>query len=239
MQYTRGVTTPDELPPGLPPGLPRELLHQVRNLVRAGITPHVDEIGPRRWRLWARNDRVYADADYRAASRGRIVHLRGALLVDGQRRPLTHTAEELTRLMREPGERPAPPVELEPLLPDADVAAAPGHVQHMHARLARALGGDAVRLGNRGPQWIVAVSTPRAELRMSFLRGKGRHLDMYLRVIIDGEDVSQQVNGDLTRALAMMTVSPTGPAVEAAEGSPAAGTGFGSVGVRRHSVMRN
>jgi hypothetical protein len=225
----------DDLP------LPGELTDTIDKLREVtGLEPAVTTTAPRRWRIDVDSDRVHMDVDFRAARRDRIVWLRSTLSVDGQPRKIASSIEHLGRIFRDPDNECPDIAQADELLPQVDPNTAPAVVRHVYASLARAVG-DAARVGNLGDKWVVSFSGPDRELQLRFLRDKRKvgQARQFIQLIVGGRDLSEQVAGRLDEALALLTAPRTGPAVAATEGETAGGEGFGSVGVRRHSVMRN
>ncbi len=233
------MTKPDAIPIPLPDELVREIAH-LRQCV--GVEPELIELAPRRWRITMRNERVYMDVDYRSASRGRISWLRSALIVDGKRRPRARDCEHFARIFHDPdNELPPAGSALEPPPPPVDPDTAPVIVQMPYRKLAQAIGADNVQIGRAGRRWVVSVSRPNADFRMNFVQ-QGRKTypaKRLIQIVIDGRDYSRQVHNQLDEAVALLAAPTQGPDTPTTAGSTEQGAGFGSVGVRRHSVMRN
>jgi hypothetical protein len=229
--------------PTAPIPLPDELTRLLAHLRQCvGVEPELVELAPRRWRIIIRNERVYMDMDYRSASRGRISRLRSALIVDGRRRPLARNCEHFARIFHDPDNELSPEgAALEPPPPAVDPATAPIIVQVPYRKMAAAVGVDNVHIGRVGRCWVISICTPKGDFRMNFVQ-QGRKTypaKKLIQIVVDGRDYSHQVRNQLDEAMALLTAPAAGPDTPNTSGSPEQGAGFGSVGVRRHSVMRN
>jgi imidazolonepropionase-like amidohydrolase len=83
----------------------------------------------------------------------------------------------------------------------------PAKVRHIHAVVARKMAGVMdVRLAPVEDRWVVAAGNGDASLEMSFERArKSWALDRdSLRVLVEGEDRSEEVKGDVMLAMAMI-----------------------------------
>jgi hypothetical protein len=223
---------------------PAELMEQVRELREGcGVDVEVTRLDTNRWRLSIRNLRVYMETDFRTAKRGRTVWLRSALYVDGERRPLARGPEHFMRIFNDPDTEAGPAAEPDPILPQVPPDTAPAIVRHFYARLARALGAENVGVGTAGRNWQISITGKRGGLRFRFVNFGRRRVGpaggRWIQVVIDGVDRSDEAQNDLENALAMFAAPTIGPAQPGTEGAPATGAGYDSVGVRRHSVMRN
>ena len=193
------------------------------------------------WRVTIEVPRVVATARFRhtRGRGGRWSWCDGTLLVDGQPRPTTKTFQQLARLIADPDCHAEP---LEPLAASEPPRNAPAAVQRDFWAIARRLGHDVVTLGLDGNDWVIALESPGKALRNRYLPHAGRWLpDPYqpFTVVVDGRDRTPEIN-DLAGALALlMDQSEPGEPGSGAATGPATGTGFGSVDVRRHSVIRN
>lgn len=230
----------------LPP--PRELTELVADLTRdTDVTPDVEEIPgfERRWQLTLRNDRVLMTMVVKSAGRGRYAWVRSALTVDGQPRPVAESYSHFVRIFNDPDETPPERAVPEPL-PPCSPEGLPPMVASAYGQLAKSLGAEAVVLGHEHNHWALDIVSPNGQafLRLSYRRPKrGKPVsDMRLTMIVEGRDRSREVRGDLDVALALLarqSTPNTGPATADSGQEATSGQGYGSVGVRRHSVIRN
>jgi len=207
-----------------------------------GVEPELTELATHRWRMGVRNERVYMELDVRRAKRNRYVWLRSALFIDGERRPNARDPEHFVRIFHDPDDAlPPQGAVLDPMPPLVDPVTVPPAVRHVYVRLAHQLGAENVRVGHESSLWVVELSGERGGLHLRFTTIKRRTYPAkrYIQVVADGRDYSADVNNDLEQAMALLSAPATGPAVPGTEGATADGAGFGSVGVRRHSVIRN
>jgi hypothetical protein len=222
--------------------VPHELADTIDFLRTAtGVEPEVTELATHRWRVSVRNDRVYMELDARRAKRERFVWLRSALIVDGERRPLARDPKHFVRIFHDPDNELPPEGVLDHMLPAVDPVTAPPAVRQIYVNLVRRLGDSNVQIGHEGRRWLIGVDGPKGGIRFRFVTVGRRTspVKRWIQVIKDGRDYSADVNNDLEQALALLSAPATGPAVAGTEGTTSDGSGFGSVGVRRHSVMRN
>jgi hypothetical protein len=227
----------------VPIPLPDELILRLNDLRKStGVEPELTEIAPRRWRMSVRNERVYMEVDYRSAARGRIVWLRSALIVDGKRRPLARDPEHFARIFRDPdNELPPEGAQLRPPPKPANPESAPTIVRLPYLRLSSLIGAENVQVGHEGKRWVISVAMPGRDFRMNFVR-QGQKVypaQRTIELIIDGRDYTRQVNNKLEDALALLAPAGAAPEAPGTSGTADQGSGFGSVDIRRHSVMRN
>jgi hypothetical protein len=229
--------------PAIPIELPKELIWEI-DLIRriTGVEPELTELAPRRWRIAVRNERVYMDIDYRSASRGRIVWLRSGLFVDGKRRPRAKDPEHFGRIFHDPdSELPPEGAAIEPPPPSVAPETAPIVVQVPYRKLAAVAGAENVQIGRKGRRWVISISRPGRDFRMNFVQ-QGRKTypaQRLIQLVVDGRDYSKQIRNQLEDAMALLVAPTVGPDAPGTTGSTEQGAGFGSVDVRRHSVMRN
>lgn len=230
----------------LPP--PRELVDLVARLTRdTGVAPEVEEIPglERRWKLTLLNDRVQMTLIAKSANRGRYTWLKSTLVVDGQPRPIASGYRHFVRIFNDPDETPperAIPDPLPPCRPE-DV---PQRVASAYQRLVESLGEERVALGGGHNAWAIDITSPNGQafMRLGFRRAKrGKPVsDMRILMIVEGRDRSREVQGSLEAALALLArqgTPNTGPTATDSGQEATSGQGYGSVGVRRHSVIRN
>lgn len=228
--------------------IPAELAELVADLERdTSRTPTVEEVPGtgRRWLLTHRNDRVTMTLLCRPAKRGRYTWLNSTLTVDGEPRQVADSYEDFVRIFNDPDETPPERPIPEPL-PACDPDNLPPMVASTYRRLAESLAGDRITVGHDRNTWVIDLADPsgNAFLRLEFRRyHRGKPVgDMRILLIVEGRDRSREVHGNLAAAVALMArqATPnTGPAPGNSGQEATAGQGFGSVGVRRHSVIRN
>lgn len=227
---------------------PRELAEEAADLERdTGVTPTIEEIPglPTRWVLTHANERVRMTLTVQAAKHGRYTWLDSTLEVDGKPRPVADTYSHYVRIFNDPDERP-PEREIPDPLPSAAGEVMPPLVsQHYHG-LVRSLSPDRVTVGHHGNEWAIDLRSEDGSsfLRLSFRKAKrGKPTaDMRITLIVEGRDRSREVAGNLEAAMALLArqATPnTGPAGQGDGQESTSGQGYGSVGVRRHSVIRN
>jgi hypothetical protein len=210
-----------------------------------GLAPTVELVAGY-WLIMLTTPRVVATARFKRSSGrgGRWFWHDGTLLVDGEPRPTTRSMEELASLIADPDGRAAAPA---PLPASEPPGSAPAAVQRDFWAIARKLGTDAVTVGRDGKRWVVALELTKpngatASLRINYANHAHRwHPDPRhpFTLILDGRDHTSQIN-NLAEAMALMAgqSEPGEPDTGGVAGTAAA-TGFGSVDVRRHSVIRN
>lgn len=224
-------------------------------LVRvAGLTPEVERINSRRWRVSVTTDRVHAFAEYKADRLGRFAWTAGKLTVDGKDRP-TAPPVKLAEIVRDPDAYLAAAlVDIPPMPAAREVEEAPPAVRHAYAILNKGLGGKVLasgtvltpRLGrSETGRWIIGFDFNETScLRVTYERfGKARWgmaSKRPIRLIVFGDDRSREVKEDLGKAIALalagLAAEPTSstPAVN----SPSAAAQSNSVTVRKATVIR-
>lgn len=233
------------------PFIPRELGKMLATL-RAVIDtePEVIATATQEWRVTVRNDRVVMTLDYLNAGRGAMRWKRSTLTVDGEPRPLAANLDDFARIFRNPDGVPGgswPAVQPDEPLPPCDPNELPVVAKATYDGLAEALAGTplaaaAITVGFRHRLWVIDLDTPRVHLRFQWRparRGRGVEQGP-MRLHVDGRDASAEVGKDLAKAMQVVAAATAGQsATPATIGAPAKGEGFGSVGVRRASVIRN
>jgi hypothetical protein len=227
-------------------GIPERVQRFADNVVETvGIEPAIEFVAGY-WLITLTAPRVVATARFKH-SRGRGGRWSwhdGTLTVDGEPRPVTNSMEELARLVADPDGRAAAPA---PLPASEPPGKAPAAVQRDFWAIARKLGTDAVTVGCDGKRWVVALEMTKpsgatASLRINYANHAHRWIpDPYrpFTLILDGRDRTSEIN-NLAEAMALMAgqSEPGEPGTGGVAGAAEA-TGFGSVDVRRHSVIRN
>lgn len=218
-----------------------------------GQRPEVTRVAEHLWRLSLANSRVQLTVDYRADTvPGPGKWVASTLTVDGQSHVLANDEQHFARIFRDPDMYAHSP-RLFPMPPARDVAEAPASIRHSYTASREklppgwglSLGYDASR-----HRWVMGLTPPGGEQEQEGLRWffapvpHGWALDVYrpLQVVRDGEDLSEQAEGDVTAALALLVDGAVkapppagGPPVSAARSAPSTPN---SVQVRRTTVIR-
>lgn len=234
--------------PDPPTYLPRLVRNAIDDCVRdLNVTPTVDQPDPRTWIVTAATSRVVAAVTFRLTAGNRARRAAHSLTVDGTHRSHGWSMEDLIRLFRDP-DTADQPATLPPMPPEAPPEQAPGLVRGMYSSMlaaaARGNGALSVQLGRSGNRWTVCVSTPDGTrgARVNYVRtGRRWQLDPThpIQVIVDGQDRSAEVGGDISQAMALLVRdSPPTPGAPPIPGAaPAARNN--SVETRRATVIRN
>ncbi len=221
--------------------------YAARVLDITGETPVVERVGTSRWRLTVSNDRVRGTLDFKMSSGGRCVWAASTLFVDGERQEVAEDLDHFARLYRDPDRelhnRQPDPIPLSEPIAVREVSDAPRKVRASYRLLTARADGATVQVGTGGPRyWTVQLETGAAVLRLNYLLDEDGLCGSKPRIqlVVDGEDLSQQIEGSLDRALALMqrpdgvpgqTPLPIGGTADAARTN--------SVEVRQSTVMRN
>jgi hypothetical protein len=227
--------TPEYQPP-----LPHRVQRMADRMQKVtGHPPEVTHPAPGRTRLTCTSPRVQVYVEYKGRNSG---WAGTTLLVDGVPRPPARSDDELIQLWNDPdgnggttsGELPVIPFTSGP--PPRDVR-----------RFCAALPSDQIRTGydEATGWWLAGLDLPDGAggLRVFFARVRGGwtvNPGRPLMVVRDGEDLSGQANGDVARAMKLLTAgTPTAPGgQQAAMTGPAAATRSNSVETRRRVVIR-
>jgi hypothetical protein len=216
---------------GKPPKRVTRDAGQIREMT--GCEPVLTETAPNRWRLVAATDRVELTACYKKAARVSV-----ALVVDGKPRRAPDYLTDTARVFRDPDVLGVEGV-TEPV-PRAAGAGMPLAVRAVAAVLARKLGAAATA-GTDGSRWVIGVSMPGVELRLFYTRaGRAWQLDTLrpLQLVKDGQDLTVQAEGSMSKALALMTAPPGEAAASEGKAGAARATRSNAVEARRFSVVR-
>jgi hypothetical protein len=236
---------PPQAPP--PPGAITALAGHLA--ADCGTPPVVEHTGGRRWRVTVDTGRVRMWVTYQVLSRGRLDWVASQLFMDGVRVERADSYEEFLRIVRDPDGRDGQPPEV---FVEVDPADAPAPVYAAYRTFSRALPGlpAGTRVGVRraGRRWQVVVENDRMCVRCGFVAGlmnpqrpqrpaSVRKAARPVELVLDGVDVTEQINGRLDRALAMLRAHPGAPRppVIGHERPAAADTG---VRVRQQVVLR-
>jgi hypothetical protein len=217
-----------------------------------GVEPTIEHLDNRRWKVTVQNDRVRMWVAYDVLSRGRLKWQGSQLFIDGEQVATANGYGHFLDTFRDPDERkPAPAPETE----EVDPATAPPAVLGMYRKIHNALakkGVDGLKLTVRhgGYLWLLVIERPGCVIRMRFVKTyfDPKHPQRPCEVVksnsrrsleveIGGVDLTDQVNGRIDKAMAMMTAHE-GAATPPPVSGPAPAAVNTSVNVRKQSVMR-
>lgn len=168
-----------------------------------------------RWRITLTNTRAEVTFAYQLRQRGRINQTSSTLTVDGRPHPLAQGLEHLAAIFADPdqtaqdtprsGGAPGP-------MPPSEHDAAPEQVLRLYRRIADKAGpGVTVSVARVDGAWTVGLDTDRIVFRLQMRTYLGRNKPDYTRgpivLWMDGEDKSEEVDGQLDAALRMMTAT--------------------------------
>ncbi len=236
------------------PKLVKEFVDLVDEVV--GVRPEVQLTIDGRWLVKTANDRVVAVNEFKLSPGGRTLgggH--NTLHIDGERYKVAESVEHFAMVFhaddpaaelqkRTPTPKPVPVTEeIEP----ADLHTAPPPVRKAHNQMVKDLPADVqvtVGMGNRF-FWSVTVQFPdnRARLRLNFWHSTKKtkpSANHPIQLLVGENDMTDQVNGDIQRAIGLLGGAITTKAVEKlAISGPAGPTRMNAVEVRRRTVIRN
>lgn len=223
------------------PEVVRKALHDLRRA--SGSEPHVSALGTS-WRVWVRTERVYVSVTWRLTGVCRWANTKRILRIDGAPRFLTTDNDKLGRLFRDPDGKIEPDT-LPPLptMETVDWDEVPAIVQKLYESIERKQNGEAqVVLAQVGERWVVGVEMEDASLRLNLSanrRGKWR-LDPKdpLNLLIDGHDYTEEFDGDVTAAIALLMGKKSAPAMPQVLGTPTPAARSNAVETRRGTVFR-
>jgi hypothetical protein len=214
-----------------------------------GAVAQPQHLRGRRWRVTVSNDRVSMWVEYEALSRGRLQWAGSQLFIDGNQVPKADSYGHFLQIFADPdADMPA----RVPVFVDVDPGAAPPAVRSTYQKLVAAAGKQPgelrVAVRRAGRQWLVCVENERMSLRCRFetplmnpLRPlaspQTRRARRPLELVVDGQDRTEEINGRIDKALAMMLDHPAPPARPAIGHRAPAAVNTG-VAVRRQSVIR-
>lgn len=220
---------------------PEAVRNYGRRLRRAtGIEPVMTRETSRRWRVSVANDRVESVAVFRRSPAGKWNQQKGETnnYIDSHPIGTVPNSKALRKLFGDPDNTGiAQPT---PMPADADPDHAPAEVRAGYRMFADKFG-DNVRLGRRGNVWVIGVDLHSDEHSMSMRANLSPSGDIKVEVILDGKDRTEEVDNDMSKAMALMTGNgpgnSTGPPVPN-KGGPSGPARSNAVETRRHSVMR-
>lgn len=226
----------------LPP-TPKYVRRGVADLKRAiGVEPTI-EFNDGRWLLVVNGERAKLTWEFRYLSTGRLQYNKAPMLtVDGKTRKLEATDDRtyLRSLFN-------PPQETSSGATEVLVKHAPAIVQHNYWAIANyfaSRGVEAVvRVTQQDHLYSINLEMETKSLRMRFSRNAGRwnyDPERPIQLIVDGEDRSADVAGNLAKALAALCGTPGPPASGGppAIGGPSSPARNNSVETRRSTVIR-
>lgn len=235
--------TSDAIPADIPPAV----AEQVNDVRDAGLSPQVERLHYRLWRITVRDDRVHAYADYRPDRHGVFRWVHGRLTVDGTEYPRTDP-DVIATIMADPDAFLARRVADVPAMPDPQpLNQAPAVVRHTYATMRGRLTEKdeqlRVLLGRTpGGKWVIGVDfNDTSGMRVTFERTGKTRWNMArtkpIQLIVFGKDLTREAGSDLATALALATTNLAGGAPTAA--TPKAGTSSASstAATRPNSVM--
>lgn len=220
------------------------LVERMRNdLPSASVEfEHVKE---NRWRVTATSRRVLMWIECSAHSRGRLQWQRSQLHIDGRQESRV-SYPELVDLFADPDGRDKP--KPEPV--ETGIREAPEIIQASGRALANSPLGKkhGVLVYQAGRRWTLLLDSGRVQLGMHFTTGliepdrplqdPQTTLDQDpVTLVVDGEDMSAQINGRLDKALALAASHASAPSDPSING-PAPAAVNTSVQVRRQAVIR-
>jgi hypothetical protein len=216
-----------------------------------GTRPVITAVGDALWQVVLENERVRLTIDYRGHL-GKVKWAGSTLTVDGKQRPIAAGFDDFTRIWREhsPGGKRSRSLELAPVPQGTDLTAMPAEVRTIYSSLrakADTAGLDqvAVEAGFGNGRWVVGVTVPSGGIRFAFTRrGGARHWAFStrsLQVVRDGQDLSSDAQGDISKALSLLAAPPPREPQKAGGTipGPAPAASSNAVRERRHSVIRN
>lgn len=235
--------------PARPAGITAYLRHLAAD---TGLTPTATHLDGNRWRVVLDSDRVRCTVDLKTYTRGRLQQVTSTLTVDGRPEPLAASYPDLLALFANPDDPDV--AKVEPPLTRVDPTTAPPPVRKAYAQVAarlKTMAGVTILVLNGGRRWSVQVQHDRFTLGINyrtFYMLRTRPADPLrtepdrankVTLIVDDEDVSEDVNGQLDRALHRIAATVTAEARPAVSGpAPSAVTSTG-VQVRNTHVIRN
>jgi hypothetical protein len=204
---------------------------------------------PRRWRLSLNNARVRLTMEFKLTGGSRCVRGGSTLSIDGVQVERAEDFEHFVRIFADPdaeyGNRQITPPGWDAAVEEKPADDVPKLVRDTVKMLTRKLSDTAAfTVGTAGTKfWVVEIRMNLAVLRVSFhMWADGTCClveDPLFLLMVDGIDVTEQVNGQLDKALAMMNRPAHDAAPEKRGITGAAGT-TRDVGVetRRTTVLR-
>lgn len=203
---------------------PKEVRRRVDDLRELGFDPVVTGTPGGAWEVAIEGEHVRATAGYVFRS-GRTKQVPGTMTIDGKPAPLAEDYADLRRIWDEHEGTAAPPADPEPavLMAISDPGSQPvpyavrAAADDVRAGIERAGTEIEVSVGISGRHWVVGIDLSGGDgLRLIFTR-YGRVWspddDQRLQVVVDGQDKTAEAEGDIGKALGLLTSSaPPRPA---------------------------
>lgn len=216
--------------------VPRILARQMAFIAReTGVIPEVSQPERESWLVTMEGDRIRLEAWYR----GPGAEPAGATIwVDGREIPFTRDQNHFIDVWRHPDIALGAPHPV----PKYDGRRVPAVVQHAVAVFTSKTHLP-VEYGFDGCKWVIGLTISDDTAMRLFLTPMGKSWgvdrDHPFQLVIDGQDATEQYDGQIDRALAALArAGESGPAGESHVTSSAA-KASNAVTARRHSVIRN
>lgn len=232
---------------------PKEVRRLLADLRERGFSPVARGVPGGEWEVAIEGEHVRATAGY-VFRNGKTRQVPGTLTIDGEPRPLARDYEDLRCIWDEhenpaPAAAPVPAVLLEITGPgDQPVPyVVRSTAENVRLGVERAGSEFEVRVGTSGSHWVIGIDLPGGDgLRLVFTKyrfhGWELDRDQRVQVIAGGQDRSAEAEGDIGKALSLLTrTSPPKPG-DPPPGTSAvrqqAGTRDQGVETRRRVVIR-
>jgi hypothetical protein len=211
---------------------PKEVRRRVADLRELGFDPVVTGTPGGAWEVAIEGEHVRATAGYVFRS-GRTKQVPGTMTIDGKPAPLAEDYADLRRIWDEHEGTAAPAADPEPavLTEIADPGDRPvpyavqSTAENVRLGVERAGADLQVRTGTSGSHWVIGIDLPGGDgLRLVFTRyGRVWEMDddQRVQVIAAGQDRSAEAEGDVSKALALLTSSAPPKPVDPPPGSSA------------------
>lgn len=209
-----------------------------------GIEPVVERVSSRRHKITVSSDRVVVTFSFKG-NRRRWTH--STLEVDGETRRNARNLEHLAEHFRDPSATLAANVVKLTAPNEASFKEAPPLVKHIFAVVSSRIKDPSVSVKLSRPSsggWTIGIYVEDNGVELNYGRRRARWgLDLRnpLRLVLDNEDCTDDVNGGLEEALRLLfggrDSQPKSPG--AINGRSAQGVTANSVTVRRATVIRN
>lgn len=182
---------------------------------QAGFSPQVEGHPGGDWEVFVEGEHIRASAFY-SFRNGKTRHSGSKLTVDGKEH---RSASDMTDLRKiwdryENGAAPAVLAVIE----DPGETPVPRRIQEVVDLIAKRGLGHSVRVGLSGGQWVIGIDieggTDGLRIFTAQVHGDWQVNTHLLQLVLDGEDRSHEVHGDLSKALELMgnVPSPEAPA---------------------------
>lgn len=215
--------------------IPKDVQSWMQELRDVGLEPDAAREGDQ-WVVSVTTEHAEMRLELARSGDGRWKWADSTLTVDGQLRDRAHNARDLAGIIRRANGEHGPDKPF-PMLPECSPSGGPPYVQREYYSLARRLG-DLALLGSDGKRWMLGFDAEGVSLRMRFGRYKRGQWYYKLQIVIDGWDRSDEVDGGLAGAMALISPAalPDAPKSTAVPGGPVRPT---PKETRKGTVMRN